>query len=197
MSNKSIESVFNAVDSRMKTARFGLEDIGNPNRAHSGFYNAVVFGRMTTFALQNLRNIVTDFDEWYRVEQEKMKADPLMRYFYELRTQIEKKADSHLGAAVHIKSFSGNDMKRFLPAPPGAGAFFIGDQNGGSGWEIKNPDGTVDNYYIDLPPDIGEVTLHLPAAPEQYRSIPMPKLVATYLDKLDELIAKAKEKFVT
>jgi hypothetical protein len=32
-------------------------------------------------------------------------------------------------------------------------------------------DGTIEKYYIDLPPDIGEVVVHLPKAPEPYQNV--------------------------
>ncbi len=162
MPNRKVSDVFQAVNDRQKVARFGLEDMKNPQRTRSGLYNAVVFGRMVTFALQNLRSVVEGFDVWYGPKKEEMKTDPLMNYFHELRTDIEKRTEAHTAVSAHIKSLSGGDLKRFQPAPPGATSFFIGDQNGGSGWELKRADGTVEKYYIDLPPDIGEVAVHLP-----------------------------------
>ncbi len=63
MAGKSVQDVIRAAEERLQTARFGLQDMSKPERAQSGLYNAVVFGRMVTFALQNLRNIAPDFDE--------------------------------------------------------------------------------------------------------------------------------------
>jgi hypothetical protein len=195
MAGKSVQDVIRAAEERLQTARFGLQDMSKPERAQSGLYNAVVFGRMVTFALQNLRNIAPDFDEWYAPKQEEMRSDPLMRYFWDLRTQIEKQVGRHTATSAHIRSFGSADMQRFQPAPPGARGFFIGDQNGGSGWEIARADGSTDKYYIDLPPDIGTVTLHLAQAPEQHRGTPAPILVAQYLDRVEQLIREAKARF--
>jgi len=196
MPDKKISDVFRAVDDRQKAARFGLEDMKNPERSRSGFYNAVVFGRMVTFALQNLRGVADGFDEWYSAKQEEMKQDPLMKYFYDLRTDIEKQTNRHTAPLTHIKSFDpGQDMRRFQPAPPGATGFFIGDQNGGSGWDVKLADGTIQKYYVDLPPDIGEVTVRLPKAPEPFANVPAHQLVEKYLSYLDGLVAEAKARF--
>jgi hypothetical protein len=141
--NHNSQDIFRAVDERLETARFGLRDMSNPAKARSGLYNAVVFGRMVTFALQNLRSIANDFDEWYRPKQEEMRADPLMRYFHELRTKIEKCAGKHIYASGHINLLRlPNDIDRFQPAPPNAVGFFIGDENGGSGWIIRSFDGS-------------------------------------------------------
>ena len=41
------EDIFRAVDERLETSRFGLQDMSNPAKARSGLYNAVVFGRTT------------------------------------------------------------------------------------------------------------------------------------------------------
>lgn len=54
-----------------------------------GFLGVVVFGRSMTLAMQNLRRHDQEaFDSWYAPWQEEMKGDPLMRYFYALRTLI-------------------------------------------------------------------------------------------------------------
>jgi len=56
---------------------------------------------MVTFVLQNLRTIAPDFDDWYGPKQEEMRADPLMRYFHDLRTEIEKQAGSSYTIVQH------------------------------------------------------------------------------------------------
>ena len=38
------------------------------------------------------------------------------------------------------------DLTRFGPPPPNAKGFFIGDNLGGSGWEVKLPDGSIEKY---------------------------------------------------
>ena len=46
-----------------------------------------------------------------------------------------------------------------MGAPPsGAKAFFVGDQLGGTGWEIELPDKTTEKYYVDFPAEFGEVS---------------------------------------
>jgi hypothetical protein len=193
----TVVEVIRGAEERLETARFGLEDMRTrPNRAQSGLRNAVVFGRTVTFALQNLRNIVSEFDAWYSVKQEELKTDPLMKYFSDLRTEIEKTVNRHTATSIHINSFLESDLQRFKPAPPGATSFFIGDQSGGSGWEVKRADGNIDKYYVDLQPDIGQVTVHLVTAPPEFRHFPAEKLVGLYLDRLHEVIVEAKAHFM-
>ncbi len=195
---QSIEQVIQVAKERLETAQFGLEDmLRRPERFQSGLCNAVVFGRAVTFALQNLRSVVDNFDDWYCPMQEQMRCDPLMRYFHDLRTEIEKTVNRHTSTSVFIRSFnSTTDMQRFQPAPPRATSFFMGDQNGGCGWEVQRADGSTEKYYIDLPSDIGEVTVHLHTVPEQFRNTPATDLLAAYLDKLEALITSATEHFL-
>ena len=95
-----------------------------------------------------------------------MKSDPLLLFFKDLRNILEKKGELRLHAKTHLKHFNfPQDSARFGPPPPYAKAFFMGDQLGGSGWEIQLPDGSVSKYYVELPIDIGEVSLHFPQTP--------------------------------
>jgi hypothetical protein len=56
-----------------------------------GFAAVVVFGRAVTNALQNLRRFDRRaFDAWYGPWQQEMRNDPLLRWFYVLRSDILK-----------------------------------------------------------------------------------------------------------
>ena len=50
----------------------------------------VIECRRSTFVLQKLRSRVQGWTDWYEPRQGAMRRDPLMRYFHDLRTQIEK-----------------------------------------------------------------------------------------------------------
>src|ERR1700737_1788713 len=127
-----------AAEDRLKTARFGLADMKDPKRALSGLFNAVVFGRMTTFALQNMRSEVEGFDEGYNDVQTGLAADPLMKFFKDMRTEIEHTAEEVAHRGFKVQRLSVSDIFN-LPRPPGAVGFFIGDATGGSGWEVRAP----------------------------------------------------------
>jgi len=196
MANKNARSVISEAEDLLRTAEFGLEDMRTrPGRGRSGLRNAVVFGRNVTWALQNLKHIVPGFEAWYSAKQADMRADPLMRYFHELRTSIEKQARTPTITGAMVKEFS---MKHFQPAPPGAVGFFIGDESGGSGWEIARPDGAIERYYIDLPPEVGSVTLHLPEAPKEVsEGKTADQLIEEYLKRVRALVEEAKARFGT
>jgi len=192
-----IEEIIVAAESRLKTARFGLEDMRRgPARLQSGLMNAVVFGRTVTFVLQNLRGVAADFDEWYKPIQDEMRADPLMKYFVELRNSIEKSTGGATGSAAHIISLGAKDWARFEPRPPNAVGQFINDKAGGSGWEVQQPDGSIEKYYIDMPPTVVKTFVHLPDAPDEFRGILSADLVEMYLQKLETVAANARKRFL-
>lgn len=193
---RSPKEIVDEADELLKTAAFGLEDMKTrPGRMKTGLRNAVIFGRNTTWALQNLRSVHEEFDAWYAEKQAEMKADDLMKYFHDLRNDIEKRAKTPTTTSAHIKSFSSSDMARFEPRPPGATGFFIGDQQGGSGWLVRTENGTEEPYYVDLPGDIGKVDIHLVNAPGKAARQSAADLVEQYLQKIGALVAEARARF--
>jgi len=75
----------------LRMVRQGLRDMQetDQDRVLLGFLGVVVFGRSMTLVMQNLRRHDQEtFDRWYSSWQEEMKGDPLMRYFYTLRTMV-------------------------------------------------------------------------------------------------------------
>ena len=194
--SRSPKEIIDESEELLRTAKFGLEDMKTrPGRMKTGLRNAVIFGRNTTWALQNLRSAHQEFEAWYAEKQAEMKADELMRYFHELRNDIEKRAKTPTVMSAHIKSFSFADMARFEPRPPGATGFFIGDQQGGSGWIVKTEGGKEESYYVDLPDDIGTVDIHLVGAPGIASRQSAADLVDQYLQKVAALVAEARARF--
>ena len=115
-------------------------------------HSVVVFGRAVTNVLQNLRSKVPDFDAWYEPWKAEMEEDPLMCYLYKLRTDVLKKVREGATSVVNIRSASLDDMLRMLgPPPPNAVGPFMGDVNGGSGWEVRLEDGSTQKMYVTLP----------------------------------------------
>ncbi|MHA1337980.1 MAG: hypothetical protein ACTSPW_19945 [Promethearchaeota archaeon] len=196
-------NIIRRTEETLKTAKQGLEDLikGPPERKLSGLRNLVVFGRAVTNVLQNLRSTEPDFDAWYEKYREEMKNDPLMKYFYKLRSKILKKGLLETSTHVYIRQLqTPEDLTRFGPPPPNAKGFFIGDELGGSGWEVQLPDGSIKKYYVELPQDIGFVSLHFPDAPkyhlgQEINDTSIPNLAKLYIDYLRRLVMAAKEKF--
>ena len=75
----------------LRMVKQGLSDMQETDhdRILFGFLGVVVFGRSMTLVMQNLRTHDEEaFNNWYAPWQKEMKDDPLMRYFYKLRTMV-------------------------------------------------------------------------------------------------------------
>jgi hypothetical protein len=197
-----VDEILLRTDDILATARLGLDDMLSTDRTRrmSGLRNLIVFGRSVTFTLQNLSSKAEGFDEWYSAEQEVMKADSLMKYFLNLRNEILKQGKLNVSTSAHISSFNTEDIRKF-PRPRNAVAFFIGDQIGGSGWEVELPDGSKEKYYVTLPSSIATVKQTFADMPREKfpeldgRSVE--DLSSEYLEKLSALVSRARIRFGT
>jgi len=187
----------------LRTAQLGLEDLkeGRSDRRLAAFQNVVVFGRAVTNALEHLRTTEPKFDEWYAKYRSEMESDPLMRIFYEMRSEILKEGRTRVSNRLHIKQLqTPADMKRFGPPPPNAKALIIGDRFGGTGWEIQLPDGSTEMYYVGLPSDIGTSSLVLQNPPKEHLGQPLIETSiqacsALYIGYLEKLVVSAAQTF--
>ena len=198
----TVEIIKNAGET-LSTVRLGLDLIrtGQPDNRMAGLRNLVVFGRAVTNVLQNLRSTEPTFDEWYAPFVEEMRSDPLLKHFYELRTEILKVGSTGTAVSTYISSFSpARDLPKFGPPPPGATSFFIGDRLGGTGWEVRQADGSVEQYYVALPGEIGAVRVHLASPPRSHlgqvlNDTTIEELSEKYFKYLESLVSSARRKF--
>lgn len=201
MSAAEVDAILQRASETLATAKHGYDDLValDRTRRFTGLRNLIVFGRSLTWVLQNLKSHAPDFDAWYKLEQAQMAADPLMRYFVDARNNLEKQGRLIVETTMVVHNLSSDDIKR-LPRPAGAESFFMGDHLGGSGWEVTLPDGRVEKYYIQLPAAWGEskqIFGDFPAAKApELAGLPIEELCARYLKKLDELLARARAKFL-
>lgn len=86
-----------------------VEHCFRPGQQLAHMRSAVIDIRRVTFVLQTLRSRVDDFDHWYAEVQGTLRADPLMRYFVELRNEVDKQGlpgavaemyDSNTGTSI-------------------------------------------------------------------------------------------------
>jgi len=198
-SRTSTVDILRRAEETLKTAGQGLDDLinGPQERKLSGFRNLIVFGRAVTNILQSLRSTEPSFDNWYGKYKEEMENDPLMRYFYDLRSKILKEGLTETGIGVYIKKFEyPADLARFGPPPPNAKGLFIGDNLGGSGWEVELQDGSIEKYYVELPSDIGTADIHFVAPPrihlgKKITDTSVENLSKLYIDYLRRLVLSA------
>ncbi len=198
-----IPSIIVKAEEILQTARFGYDDLisGNRQRRFSAIRNLVVFGRSVTFVIQNLKTPVGEekFNNWYSPLQEEMKSDVLMKYFVTLRNEILKQGKLPISTSVTANILTG-DIAKFGTPPPGAKGFFIGDQTGGSGWEIELPDGTTEKYYVEIPQSIAKVQQHFSELPvpddDHLKMKSIEDLCEYYLIKLESILDDARKTFL-
>ncbi|CAO3426590.1 hypothetical protein [Azospirillum argentinense] len=162
----------------------------------------MVYGRSVTFVLQNLRGKTNpDFDEWYKRKQEVMKQDPFLKSFVELRNLIEKRGQLLSSGSAQLHRFDPSLMAEVRKTKPAnAVGFFIGDRLGGSGWEIKSPDGTESVVYIDLPDNVfsGDILLQVDTSSHlgnPISDVSSVNICRTYYSFLVSLVGEAKRTF--
>lgn len=181
----------------LETAELGFRDLigPDPQRRVPGLRNFVVFGRAVTNVVQTFRSIDPLFDEWYGTIRERLAANPDAAYFYRLRSQILKEGALNVAASIHIRQLTSNDLGRLQRnAPPGAQAFFFGDHLGGTGWEVHTLDGSIEKFYVELPPDIARnieydfVSAHLPGASVK-------EAAARYLAALSTIVEETEHRY--
>lgn len=208
MVKKSKESILLSATETLQTAKHGLDDyIGkNPERRKTGLRNMIVFSRAVTNVIQNLRSTVgkEKFDEWYNPWQKKMKEDLIMKAFYSMRSEILKEGVLETNLSMTVEHLNTNDLEPLMKNPPNnAQSFFIGDQLGGSGWEILMSDGTTEKYYVDLPENVKVQTfLELKNLPQvsvkdkEGQFYNTQEMVQYYYDFLVVLVSNAKLNFM-
>jgi hypothetical protein len=200
---KKTQDILRSLQETMDTAEYGYKMLVNskPPERLIGLRNLIVFGRAVTNVLQNLRSTEPDFDVWYEKYKIEMQSDPLMNYFYALRSEILKEGQVKVGVKAYIKEmYLPQDFQRFGPPPPNAKGFFIGDNLGGTGWEVQLPDSSIEKYYVAMPSDIGSVSLKFPNPPRSHMgkeitNNSVQSLSRHYLNYLQQLVKDAKTRF--
>lgn len=198
------------IDARetFQTAELGLIDLlgDDPLRRKPGLSNAIVYGVATTIAIQNLRKTEPEFDGWWKPIQEEMRADPLMKFCWNLRSQILK--DGTVGwidrrCQIPDGHFLGglNPWTQLAP-PVGARGFFVGDELGGCGWEVLRPNGQIEKRYVSLPREIvGTTTFYFREnAPSMHKGQPLADnsvqaVARLYIEAVGETLEKAFDRF--
>jgi hypothetical protein len=200
---KTTQDILRALQDTINIAEMGFEMTVSgklPDRM-LGIKNLVVFGRAVTNVLENLRSTEPDFDKWYEKYKKEMQADPLMKYFYKLRSEILKEGRLRVGWKAYINLINQPiDERLFGPPPPNAVRFFTFDSLGGTGWIVQLPDGSTENYYVNMPSNIASISYKFPDSPESHlgKAIPdnsVQSLARLYLDYLQQIVKDAKTRF--
>lgn len=152
----------------------------------------VIECRRSTFVLQKLSSRVDGFNQWYAPLQDAMRADPLMRYLGDLRTQIEKEG---LPAAMAelLDRETGVTFADVAVGEDGHGIWVSGALRQGSSvpaGPVANPEETLllRNFRLPDPP-----TTHLGNELTDLRFSALASLAVTYLR--ENVVEPAADRF--
>ncbi|AZH78957.1 hypothetical protein CSX12_11015 [Microbacterium sp. Y-01] len=92
--NATASQILAECKSIVRAVRRSIHDVehsARPGPQLASIRAAVVDIRRVTFVLQTLSSRVEGFGDWYAPIQDSLRADPLMRYFVDLRNETEKR----------------------------------------------------------------------------------------------------------
>jgi len=116
--------MFSHSQSKLEDARACLEGMVGARdtvKFKSAFNSFLSNCRAVTNALQKEGASVNDFSEWYQQKQDQMRADELLRFVHESRTEDFHEGRHKLRFGAYIKSLSGSAVG----PPPKTGARFV------------------------------------------------------------------------
>ena len=74
-----------------------------PDAFRLAIQSAIQTLRTVTFMLQSNKGIIPDFQPWYQEWQDRLRADPLMRWMVDARNRIEKQGDLEMHSFVRAE----------------------------------------------------------------------------------------------
>jgi hypothetical protein len=80
----------------------------------------IVTLRQVTFMVQNHKHEIADFDKWYGAWQERMAADPIMKWMRDARTHVEHVGDLDVASTARVSVIADwlSEPYRTLNVPP-------------------------------------------------------------------------------
>lgn len=201
MAKRLAADILRAARETLAMARGAYDDLSgsDPTRRQAGLRSVAIYGRAVISILENLRGIDrVRFNQWYAPHKAEIQSDPLIGYFTRLRNEMLKEGvPPNTTVGGYIKHLNSEDIYR--AAPPGATAFFVGDETGGSGWVIRLPNGREVREYIDLPESIGGAWMEL-SEPREHQGRPITNtkaqhVASIYVGYLERLLDEAEREF--
>jgi len=124
-----------------------------------------------------------------------------MKYFVEARNNLEKQGRLDVGATANINGSIEDIIRGLGSPPPGTVRYFIGDNAGGSGWEVDIGHGEIVKYYVNFPKSVASVkqVFHsMPdAIPDEIQKMPVDELCEIVLGKLTAILDDAYKVFLS
>lgn len=205
-SKKTNVEVLRNAESLIHKMDYELKELNDPKckLKMSTLMNFITDGRSVTWAVQKQKSKIPDFDNWYKKHQDEMRGDPLLRYFVEVRNEIEKEGVIRASSGIGINNLYAGDLIRDNKPPEEyknyVKSFFMCDRLGGSGWDIVLPDGTELKHYIELPEDKCIINVRLGGLPKTHlgkniEGLTTVEICQLYVDYLRNIVNSAKKQF--
>lgn len=187
-----VAKVLTAAHQSLDFARQGADDYrAGGGRRVAGLFNFATSSRTVTFVLQNMRGHVDGFEEWYAAVEAQLRSSPVAQWAKNLRNRVEKQGDPGPRSNVtHIRYLDTSMLT--VSAPPGTVSTIIGDQWGRNFWVVRLPDGTEENVYFNLAPEVGTNSIIFADAPA---GRDVPDLMDEHLRTLSAIVLSAQERF--
>lgn len=80
-----------------------MENYTDPEEYLPDLNAAIQAARNVTFALQKVKSVVADFDEWYAPWQATLRADPVMAWMHDARTRLVHTGDLEARSTTRVR----------------------------------------------------------------------------------------------
>jgi hypothetical protein len=92
--------------------------------------------------------------------------NPIIDWWLVIRHKVTHDLPPSFVSSTHVSHLDSSTIDRInRSAPTGTKGMFIGDELGGSGWEVEGEGGEVRKVYFSLPNAIGSTEINFPDPP--------------------------------
>jgi hypothetical protein len=198
----SITDILRSAHEALDTAHLGYAMVRDvPSRRLPGLRNVVMFGAFVGASFEELRESGPHGNDWYKSIRKKIVDSPVTRLFRELQTEFRKRDAAGVSSQARLKTFNyPADLEKLGKRPPRATELFMGDEIGGTGWEVELAPGRRGKYYVVLPAEYGTVDVFLSNTPivqtsRDPRPIDIVDTSDRYVSLLDDTLRGAELQF--
>jgi hypothetical protein len=155
----SVSDILRIAHETLDTTHLGYAVVRDvPSRRVAGLRNVVMFGAMVHASFEELRDASPEGREWYKSIRKKIADSVVTRLFRELHDEFRKRDAAGVSSQARLKTFNyPQDLDKLGKRPPRATELFMGDEIGGTGWEVELAPGRRGKYYVVLPAEYGSV----------------------------------------
>jgi hypothetical protein len=158
-----ITEILRIAHESLDTAHLGYAMVRDvPSRRLPGLRNVVMFGNLVAASFEELRDCGPAGAGWYKSIRKKIADSPVARLFRELHAEFRKRDAAGVSSQARLRTFNyPADLDKLGKRPPRATELFMGDEIGGTGWEVVLAPDRRGRFYVVLPAEYGTVDVFL------------------------------------